>query len=172
MQTALHEQFYLRYRYSHYKATDSLWNSQAPEVSFVYVKATQGTNLADKSFGSNWRALPRSRQRNEFLAARIILIVRSASGGTAQADRFLEYVTLYGGSYQGSTAGDRPRMGQILSYVRGPMDYKPKSADDIINTTQQFLRRLQRATSRTPLLYTNRSFLSDMEFEPMHRSTN
>src|SRR5262249_6870419 len=68
------------------------------KVAFMYTKATEGTDYADKTFGNRWvrmKALPASQRIPR--GAYHFLSAAKGMSGTQQADRYLDYVNLHGG---------------------------------------------------------------------------
>jgi lysozyme len=137
-------------------------------VAFVYTKATQGTDFADKTFGEHWaamKALPLEqwipRGAYHFLSSD-----RSMSG-TAQADRFLSYVALHGGFENGDL---RPALD--LEWDRACQAcvdrWADRTAEELVNVAIDFVRRVKERTGWTPLVYTNQSFLSERGLSKAH----
>lgn len=136
---------------------------KAEHVDFIYVKATQGTDFKDPEFGENWAALAAlpdeahiPRGAYHFLASRV------SQTGKEQADRFLAYVALHGGF----KPGDLPpavdlEWDRLCKDCADRWTSNNRSAADIIATAREFLDRIREKTGRTPLLYTNKSFLAD-----------
>jgi lysozyme len=133
------------------------------QVAFIYVKATQGTDFADPEFGSTWTrlaVLPDGQRipRGAFH----FLSSFSSQSGTAQADRFLAYVQLHGGFKPGDLP---PAMDLEWDRLHTNQDDRwttnHRTAAEIVSTSRDFLNRIKAKTGRTPLIYTNKSFLSD-----------
>lgn len=136
-------------------------------VSFVYTKATQGTNYADPTFDHNWKALAALAADKKIpRGAFHFLSSDPAMSGKAQADRFVDYVNLHGKFLDGDlrpaldlewdvTCGDKVRCpDRWLTSHRSPAE--------IIQTTVDFLNEVNARTGRKTLLYTNKSFLNDV----------
>lgn len=149
---------------SHYQGAKfpvGLLKSQ--HVSFIYVKATQGTTCADKQFGSNWTALAALPEATHIpRGAYHFLSSAPTESGTDQANRFLAYVALHGGF----AAGDLPptmdlEWDRTCRTCEDRWSTNHRSAGDIIATARAFLARVHHATGRVPLIYTNKSFLAD-----------
>jgi lysozyme len=133
------------------------------QIAFIYVKATQGTDFADPEFGSTWvrlAALPDGQRipRGAFH----FLSSFSFQSGTEQADRFLAFVQLHGGFKPGDLPPamdlewDRLRTNQEDRWTTNH-----RSAAEIVSTSRDFLNRVKAKTGRMPLIYTNKSFLTD-----------
>lgn len=132
-------------------------------VSFVYVKATQGTDAADKAFGDNWKALA-SLPVSEHIprGAYHFLSSSPAQAGKDQADRFLAYVALHGGLRSDDLAPALDlEWDRLCTTCEDRWATNGRSADDIINTVAEFVNRIEEATGRIPIIYTNKSFLAD-----------
>jgi lysozyme len=134
------------------------------EVAFVYVKATQGTDFADKTFGHYWEALGALTDDAKIpRGAYHFLSSDPAQSGDAQADRFLAYVELH----KGFKAGDLPpaldlEWDKECANCPDRWQTRHRLAIDIIGTAVAFLRKVQAATGSIPLIYTNVSFLNDV----------
>jgi lysozyme len=131
------------------------------KVAFVYMKATQGTDYADKTFGVRWRAMEAlpSAQRIPRGAYHFLSSDKSMSG-TAQADRFLAYVGLHGGFEDGDL---RPALDLEWDLAcRTCADrWADRTAYELVTTTLDFVRHVKEKSGWTPLIYTNRSFLKE-----------
>jgi lysozyme len=132
-------------------------------VSFVYTKATQGTDYADPTFDHNWKtlaALPDDQKipRGAFH----FLSSDPAMNGKAQADRFVDYVNLHGKFANGDL---RPALDLewdvTCKTCPDRWQTNHRTPADIIKTTVDFLNEVRSRTNRKPLLYTNKSFLND-----------
>lgn len=133
-------------------------------VAFMYTKATQGTDYADKTFGERWegmKALPET-QRIPRGAYHFLSSDRSQSGA-AQADRFLAYIALHGGFEDGDL---RPALDlewdKACKTCPDRWLKRKRTPQEIITTTLDFVNRVKEQSGWTPLIYTNRSFLRDV----------
>lgn len=150
---------------SHYNGDKfPLDNLKRQSVAFVYAKATQGTDYADKTFGAHWKglkALP-EEQRIPRGAYHFLSSDRSQSG-SAQADSFIAYVNLFGGFEDGDL---RPAIDlewdKACKTCPDRWEKNKRSPDEIITTTLDFVKRVKDKTGWTPIIYTNRSFLRDV----------
>jgi lysozyme len=149
---------------SHYEGSAfPLGDLKRQSVAFIYVKATQGTDYADKTFDHNWRtvaALPDDKRipRGAFH----FLSSEPKMSGKDQADSFVNYVKLHG-NFQ---AGDLPPAVDLEWDIacKGCPDRwqtRHRTPDQIVNTTVDFLNQVKALTGRTPMIYTNKSFLRD-----------
>ena len=149
---------------SHYEGSAfPLSELAGQKVSFIYMKATQETDSADKTFDHNWKtvgSLPEGQKipRGAFH----FLSSNPQMTGAAQADSFVDYVNLHG-KWQDD---------DLLPAVDLEWDKKCKACldrwqtrhrtpDQIIGTTLDFLAQVKRRIGRTPIIYTNKSFLKD-----------
>lgn len=159
---------------SHYQGIGiAIEQLKMEQVAFVYVKATQGTDLADKAFGHYWRALgnlPPSlhipRGAYHFLSS------DPAQSGAAQADRFLAYIDLHGHFRE----GDLPpaldlEWDRTCATCVDRWETRNRKPAEIIATAKEFLQRVKDATGRSPLLYTNRGFLRDVGIKSQEQET-
>jgi lysozyme len=127
------------------------------------MKATQGTDYADKTFDHNWKTvagLPEGQKIPR--GAYHFLSSDPQMTGTSQAGSYVDYVNLHGGW----------RTGDLLPAVDLEWDKACKTCpdrwqtrhrtpDEIIGTTLDFLGEVKRRIGRTPIIYTNKSFLKD-----------
>jgi len=128
-------------------------------VAFIYVKATQGIDFADPEFGSTWvrlAALPEGQQ----IPRGAYHFLSSLSSGEQQAIRFLAYVQLHGGFMPGDLP---PAMDLEWDKLHADSEdrWSHRTTDEIVKICKDFLNRVKAETGRTPLIYTNKSFLSD-----------
>lgn len=132
-------------------------------VSFIYVKATQGTNNNDAVFPETWKNLA-ALTGNQRIPRGAFHFLSSApdQSGTAQANRFLEYV-----NQQKAGLGELPPALDLewdVACEKCPDRWltNHRTAAEIIGTTVEFVARVKQLTGRTTLLYTNKSFLYDV----------
>ncbi len=143
---------------SHYEGNKfPLKNLKDQSISFIYIKATQGTDYADKTFDRNWNGvagIPRGAYH--FLSS------DPKMSGKAQADSFVDYVNLHGKF----AATDLPPAVDLewdVTCQKCPDRWKTRnrSPQDIVGTAVDFMNRVKERTGRTPVLYTNKTFLND-----------
>ncbi len=132
-------------------------------VSFVYLKATQGTHFADKTFGPNWLALASlPAEKAVPRGAYHFLSADPKQSGLEQANRFIAYIKLHGGLRSNDLP---PALDLEWDRACGECDDRwtagNRTASDIIKAATDFAKRVKELTGRIPLLYTNKSFLSD-----------
>jgi len=149
---------------SHYQGTSFPFSAlSGVNVSFIYIKATQGTDTKDSLFAHNWTtagSLPANQKIPR--GAYHFLSSDPSMSGKAQADSFVDYVNLHGG-FQ---AGDLPPAVDLewdvaCSTCPDRWTTHHRTTADIIATTQDFAAEVKQKTGRTPMLYTNKSFLKD-----------
>jgi lysozyme len=133
------------------------------QVSFIYVKATQGTGLKDSEFGSTWAALAALPDASRIpRGAYHFLASAFDQSGQDQASRFLAYVNLHGGFRPGDLP---PAMDLEWDRICRTCDDRwttnHRTAEEIIKTARDYLDKIKQDTGRTPLLYTNKTFLAD-----------
>ncbi len=126
-------------------------------VSFVYVKATQGTNFKDGNFRTYWPALA-SLPPEDAISRGAYHFLSSGSPGRDQADAFVDYVNLHGG-FKSNDLPPAVDLEWDVTTENGPDHWRGHSADDIIANTLACLRRIKERTNRTPVLYTATSWL-------------
>ncbi|SPB18967.1 Lysozyme M1 [Caballeronia novacaledonica] len=150
---------------SHHNGDKFPLNSlKAQSVAFVYTKATQGTDFADKTFPKRWRGL-KSLPTDQRVprGAYHFLSSNPAQSGASQADRFLEYVNLHGGFEEGDL---RPALDlewdKACKTCADRWQTNKRTPEQIISTTLDFVNRVKEKTGWTPLIYTNKSFLTDV----------
>jgi lysozyme len=132
-------------------------------IGFVYTKATQGTDYADKTFDHNWNTLAALPDDQKIPRGAFHFLSSNPSmSGKAQADSFVDYVTKHGGFKPGDL---RPALDLEWDVAcKGCPDrwqtYQ-RTAAEIIKTTVDFITQVQMRTKRKPLIYTNKSFFRD-----------
>jgi lysozyme len=156
---------------SHWEGTNFPFDDvKGQSVSFVYTKATQGTNFADPTFDHNWKTLGGlAADKKVPRGAFHFLSSDPSMTGKAQADRFVDYVNLHGKFLDGDlrpaldlewdvTCGDRVKCpDRWLTNHRTPAE--------ITQTTADFVNEVNARTGRKILLYTNKSFLKDVHID-------
>lgn len=128
---------------------------RAQGISFVFVKATQGTGGADKHFGANWTALGKL-PAGEFVARGAYHFLSSRDSGRDQANAFVAYVKLHGGF----RVNDLPPVVDLEWDVTKQVKdrWVGHSADAILKTVLDCMARIKELTGRTPILYTAKSW--------------
>jgi lysozyme len=154
---------------SHYEGVNFPFTSLArSNVKFVYIKATQGTKLADATFDHNWKtagSLPEGQRIAR--GAYHFLSSNPKMSGKDQADSFVDFVNLHGG-YQ---AGDLLPVVDLewdVACQNCPDQWKTnkRTPTEIVQTTLDFLAEVKARWGRTPAIYTNKSFLADNKVTP------
>jgi lysozyme len=135
-------------------------------VGFVYTKATQGTDYADKTFDHNWSELIKNgipRGAFHFLAS------DPSMSGKAQADSFVDYVNKHGGFKPGDL---RPALDLewdvTCKTCPDRWQTNKRTPEEILKTTVDFLSQVQARTKRIPILYTNKSFMNDNHIDSVN----
>lgn len=147
---------------SHWEGTSfpfSLLKQQ--NVSFIYTKATQGTDYADPTFDHNWKTIGGLTADKKIpRGAFHFLSSNSSMSGKAQADSFVDYVTKHGNFLDGDL---RPALDLEwdVTCKTCPDRWKTRTPQEIIKTTIDFANEVNARTGRKTLLYTNKSFLTD-----------
>ncbi|MGW4893527.1 glycoside hydrolase family 25 protein [Kitasatospora sp. NPDC004240] len=115
--------------------------------SFVFLKATQGTDFTDPWFA------------RDLAGARSVDLIRSGyhfftadKGGAAQADHFVNVLRREG--FTGTHPGELPPVLDLEQCERG--GHRLKLAE-----VKAFLDRVERATGSAPLVYTRRTFVDE-----------
>jgi lysozyme len=129
-------------------------------VSFVYAKATQGTNFKVGNFQIYWEALAKL-DPEDAVRRGAYHFLSSLSPGGAQADAFVDYVNLHGGFKPNDLPPAVDLEWDKTKTTRDLWASGHHSADDIIANTLACLRQIKQRTGRTPVLYTATSFLEE-----------
>ena len=125
-------------------------------VRFVYAKATQGVGFKDAKFASYWKALGALPADAKVLRGAYHFL-SSSSPGSAQADSFLRFMKANGGI----ESSDLPPVMDLEWDITDKSgrdrwsDYQP---DDILQNVLDWLRTVEQATHRSPIVYTARSW--------------
>lgn len=147
---------------SHYEPNFPLGELKRQKVSFVYMKATQGTRYKDETFAPNWKAMAALPEAQHIpRGAYHFLSADAGMSGKAQADSFVDYVALHGNFRK----GDLPPAMDLewdKKCKTCPDRWKDRSPTEIVDTAVEFLNRVKERTGRMPLIYTNKSFLNDV----------
>jgi len=154
---------------SHYEGANFPFTKLAQSnVKFLYIKATQGTKLADGTFDHNWKAAGSLREGQRIArGAYHFLSSNPKMNGKDQADSFVDYVNQHGGN----------QAGDLLPVVDLEWDVacqtcadqwktNKRTPADIVQTTLDFLAEVKARWGRTPAIYTNKVFLSDNKVTP------
>ena len=108
-----------------------------PEISFVYMKATEGSDYTDSRFKKNWH-----RSKEEGFTRGAYHYFSTTSKGEAQADMFMSLVDL--------KTGDLPPMVDV--------EEEPKNAKTFREELKKCLNRLEKHYGVKPIIYTNKYF--------------
>jgi lysozyme len=132
-------------------------------VSFVYTKATQGTDFADPTFDHNWKTLGGLSDDKKIPRGAFHFLSSDPSmSGKAQADSFVDYVTGHGKFLDGDL---RPALDLewdvTCKTCQDRWQTNHRTPAEIIKTTVDFVNEVNTRTGRKTLLYTNKSFLTD-----------
>jgi lysozyme len=140
------------------------------EVKFIYLKATQGTGWKDDNFRDFWPRLAgvastgRDGVKRDGVPAESRIprgafhFLSSTSPGSAQADSFVDYVTLHGGFKDDDLPPVVDLEWDVTKTVKD--QWVGKGADAIVKSVLDCLARIKERTHRTPILYTARSWWS------------
>jgi lysozyme len=140
------------------------------DVGFIYLKATQGANYKDDNFRDFWPRLAgaasvgRDGVKRDGVPADSRIprgayhFLSSSSPGGAQADSFVDYVTLHGGFKDDDLPPVVDLEWDATKTVKD--QWVGKGSDVIVKTVLDCLARIKERTHRTPILYTARSWWS------------
>jgi lysozyme len=148
---------------SHYEPAFPLTDLKRQNVAFVYAKASQGARSRDKTFGANWKTLGTLPDGAKIpRGAYHFLSSDPTMSGKDQADNFVDYVNSVGG-FQ---SGDLPpamdlEWDKTCEKCPDRWQTNHRTAEQIVSTSLDFLTRVKERTGRTPMIYTNKSFLKD-----------
>jgi lysozyme len=127
------------------KYQGNIWWSSVKEmkikdvsIQFVFIKATEGYTLTDKTFSRNWREAKKSgitRGAYHFFTA--------GKDGTKQAEHFLKKVTL--------ATGDLPPVLDIE-------ETNSKNTDLLRQELKEWLVKVEEKAGKKPIIYTNADF--------------
>jgi lysozyme len=153
---------------SHYQGVFPFDQVQNSQISFIYIKATEGVKFKDSEFAQSIdaiAALKRDRNITVIHGPYHFLSADPSMSGTAQADAFVAYVNLHGGFNK----GDLPPAVD-LEWDNRPCQKKCKDywlmrnmPEDVIRTTQDFVSEVHRLTGYYPLIYTTRDYLKSLK---------
>jgi lysozyme len=153
---------------SHYDGPDFPFEAlEDAKVSYIYMKATQGTTAKDGQFAHYIDRI------NEVEQSKHVTIVHGPyhflssdpkQSGKAQADAYVDYVELHGGFNKGDLP---PAVDLEWDVACGGcpdrwLDNK-RTPDQIIQTTLDFVNEVSARTHYSPLIYTNRTFLDHVK---------
>jgi lysozyme len=140
---------------SHHSDTVDFTRLPQQKVGFVYVKATQGTGFKDGEFGDNWARLGQLPPHQVYRGAYHFLTAKGSAED--QAKSFLAYLKLHG-----SRPDDLPPCMDLEWDVgkNNPDQWKGHESE-IIPKALAFLTAVEKATGRTPVIYTARSWWRD-----------
>jgi lysozyme len=126
---------------SHNMSAKSLdWPKLKSEgISFVFVKASQGTQFRDPLFVDHWRAA------GEAGVLRGAYHILSGGGAAAQAESFLQVIK-----------GDRGELPPVVDFERNPAG-NTATVEDVL----EFSRIIHERTGCTPILYTGPGMVGD-----------
>ncbi|MFD5538657.1 GH25 family lysozyme [Streptomyces sp. NPDC127079] len=130
------------------------WDAvRASGVEFATVKATRGLNVTDPYLATD---LPAARAAGLAVAPYHFYTGSSPDTGAAQADRFIAAVRATG--YTGQRAGDLP---PVFDLERTDDGTGRCPAYGTVDDVWAWLDRVTAAFGRTPIVYTQKSFLDD-----------
>ncbi|NEJ17648.1 glycoside hydrolase [Rhizobium leguminosarum] len=142
---------------SHYTdSTLDLSSLRRQRVEFVYAKATQGTKYGDKKFPEYWSVLA-DQPANIRVLRGAYHFLSASDDGHAQADSFLKYVEKAGG-FQPNDLPPCVDLEWDVTKVGQSDRWLAYSPDEIIDITLAWLQRVEAATGKIPMIYTNRAW--------------
>ena len=124
---------------------------KASGVEFATVKATRGLNVTDEYLATD---LPAARNAGLAVGPYHFYTGTAAGTGGAQADRFIAAVKATG--YTGKRAGDLPPVFDLEWKDDGSGGCPPYVT---VADAKAWLDKVQAAFGRTPIIYTQKSFL-------------
>jgi lysozyme len=139
-------------------------------ISFVYVKASQGTNFYDDKFAGNWVALQQLRTRNSHLRRGAYHFLAARGAASDQAKIFLDTLDQSGGM----DGMDLPAVLDmecdviirnhhvVLDANKRPVDqWKDVAPADISTKALEWLDIVEKQTKKRPIIYTNTFWWKD-----------
>jgi lysozyme len=132
---------------SHYQGTNIPFLALRDQhVSFIYLKATQGTTYKDDTFAPNSKVLSNLKAQEQIpYGAYHFLSSDGSQSGEDQADSFVTYVNLHGGFREGNL---RPAVD--LEWDRACKTcqdrWDNRSSQELISTTRAFVNRVKATT--------------------------
>lgn len=140
--------------------------AQQQKISFVYVKASQGTQYRDPTFAYHWRALAEKK-----IARGAYHFMSADEDPVAQADNFLDKLDESGKllavdlppclDLEADLRKDSSKRwivtdtGEIRDFWLG------QQPDAIVQKVLQWLKRVEEKTGRIPIIYTSRGWWND-----------
>lgn len=141
---------------SHHNGQVNWAAMKAQGASFVYIKATQGTNFEDKQFKANWKG---SKADGGILRGAYHFLSPKKGSGKDQADNFLGLLADAGGLQSDDLT---PVMDLEWSFanVNGQQVdlWSQLTSAEIVAIAQDFLKRVEDKTGRRPVIYTAASW--------------
>ena len=139
---------------SHHNGVIAWPTVAASSVRFVYIKATQGMRFRDSKFATNWAGAATGLRRGayHFLSA-------ERGTGAAQARAFIALLTASGG-LRDSDLAPVLDMEWDLAKVNGVQRdrWESLTPDEIATEALAWLRAVEAATGRKPIIYTAASW--------------
>jgi lysozyme len=118
-------------------------------IAFAYVKATEGATFTDHLFGANWAKIKAAG-----LARGAYHFFRPAAPVNEQADRFLALMGDLG-------PGDLPPVLDIEEAGAGRDEWADLPLAERVPAALAWLKRVEQACGRRPVVYTRRGFVQD-----------
>ncbi|MEU9972916.1 GH25 family lysozyme [Streptomyces sp. NPDC051014] len=141
-------------KYQHPGGAPIDWKAvKASGVEFATVKATRGLNVTDEYLATD---LPAARAAGLAVAPYHFYTGTAADTGAAQADRFIAAVRATG--YTGQRAGDLPPVFDLERMDDGSGRCPTYGT---VADAKAWLDAVEAAFGRTPVIYTQKSFLDD-----------
>ncbi|MFJ3795454.1 GH25 family lysozyme [Streptomyces sp. NPDC090088] len=141
-------------KYQHPGGAPIDWKAvKASGVEFATVKATRGLNVTDEYLATD---LPAARAAGLAVAPYHFYTGSAADTGAAQADRFIAAVRATG--YTGQRAGDLPPVFDLERMDDGTGRCPTYGT---VADAKAWLDKVEAAFGRTPVIYTQKSFLDD-----------
>jgi lysozyme len=147
---------------SHYEPNFPISDLASKDISFIYMKATQGTNYFDNQFGRNWQqagALAGNKKIPR--GAYHFLSSDPRMSGKAQADSFVNFVNSHGGFVEGDLLPALDLEWDVTCQ-KCPDRWQTRQRNEIVQTVHEFLEQVRQRTKRTPIIYTNKVFLAGL----------
>ncbi|MDL2325093.1 glycoside hydrolase family 25 protein [Ruminococcaceae bacterium OttesenSCG-928-A16] len=115
------------------------WNLLAPQISFAFIKATEGSGYADPHFAKNWQGAQAAQ-----LPTGAYHFFSFSSSGQTQAANFIATVPV--------NPGGLPPVVDIELY--GPHKMRPPNAQEVWPQLDILLAMLEETYGQKPILYT------------------
>ena len=125
---------------SAYQAEIDMQKLKAQNISFIYIKATEGSKTQDEKFAQNWQ-----NARDADLVSGAYHFFSYDSAGKTQAENFIKTV--------GTDMKGRLLPAVDVEYY-GDKEQNPPAKEDVVRELKVFLELVEKAYGVKPLIYT------------------